>query len=658
MANPFPGAKGGSISTTDRGGSGGVTVQRESPKQSTDVETAEDLRANARFKSLVVEDNAATRLLIKRLLTQLHHDVTLCPDAASAIEAFGQDTFELAFIDCVLGDSTDGLDLCRRLRTMPKGKECVVTICTGAVQVDGLREVMKAGADDYLAKPFHADQFRVRVEVAENLALTRRRQRELESERLRLRMQLEARVRFQRRELHTKTAQLREEMSSRHQAEEQLRYDSFHDSLTGLPNRSLFLDRLGQVLKFSQRRQNYKYAVLVIGVDRFRGVNESIGHDGGDELLVQIARRLEHCLRPGDSVARLAGDEFTVLLDDVRDLSDATRVANRIQEQFDPPFLLGDVKVVISASIGIALSQPGYEEPMDVLRDADVAMSRAKALGKARYAIFDSGMQLQATRRLKLEADLHQAIERSEFVAYYQPIVSLEERRIRGFEALIRWQHPERGLLPPSEFIPIAEETGLIIPIGQWMIGEACRQLRRWEQATKEARDIEMSINVSSRQFSDPQLIDVIGEVLDQTGVNERHIRLEITESVMMDNAATITATLLQLRALDIQLGIDDFGTGYSSLSYLHHLPIDTLKIDRSFIRDLHQSRGPDHEIVRTIVSLASNLGMACVAEGVELPEQIHQIQELGCSLAQGFYFSRPVCGDIAERLLGAPLDW
>lgn len=430
------------------------------------------------------------------------------------------------------------------------------------------------------------------------------------------------------------------DVTDRRIAEERLLHEAIHDVLTGLPNRALFMDLLARSLGRSKRHEKYMFGVLFLDLDRFKVINDSLGHVIGDQLLISLARRLEACLRPGDTVARLGGDEFTILIDDIKDISDATRVADRIQKELSHPFNLGGHEIFTSVSIGIALSVTGYDRPEDLIRDADTAMYRAKALGKARHQVFDSAMHSRAVALLQLENDLRRAIERREFLLYYQPTVSLITGEITGLEALIRWQHPERGLILPSEFISHAEETGLIIPIGNWVLREACKQMTKWQMHC--GVPLNISVNLSARQFAQSDLIDQVSSILEETGLDANRLILEITESMLIENPEAATAMLQQLKALHVQLHVDDFGTGYSSLSYLHRFPIDTLKIDRSFVSRIG-TNGENTEIVRAIIMLARNLGIDVIAEGVETIDQVSRLRTMDCHLAQGFHFSRPV---------------
>ncbi|HEX8161541.1 MAG TPA: PAS domain S-box protein [Pyrinomonadaceae bacterium] len=442
------------------------------------------------------------------------------------------------------------------------------------------------------------------------------------------------------------------DITERKRAEEKLLHIAFHDSLTGLPNRALFTDHLKLAVAASKRQPAALFAVLFLDLDRFKVINDSLGHPVGDELLVSIARRLEHGLRAGDTVARLGGDEFAILLNNLDHPEDALRVAERVQEQLAQPLEIGGHEVFTTASIGIALSTTGYTNEEDVLRDADTVMYRAKAQGAARYEVFDQVMHARVCALLKLENDLRRAIERKEFCLYYQPIVALATGRISGFEALVRWNHPERGLVPPSEFIPLAEETGLIVPLGMWVLEAACRQMHEWHALSPSHRDLKLSVNLSGRQFAQADLLARITRVLGETRFDPRCLQLEITESVVMDNAKAIVALMGDLRALGLELAIDDFGTGYSSLSYLQRFPIHTLKIDRSFISPHGDEDRENAEIVRTIVLLARNMGKDVVAEGVETEEQLARLRALGCEYGQGYIFSRPQDAGATEALL------
>ena len=460
------------------------------------------------------------------------------------------------------------------------------------------------------------------------------------------------------------------DITERKRAEEMLAHNAFHDGLTNLPNRALFLDRLQQALTLSKRHPNYKFAVLLIDVDEFKIINDSLGHAAGDDLLIQIGQRLKESVRRADTVsrprtsdvpdrpanddtlARLGGDEFTILLDDIRDPIEAVRVAERMQAELAIPFVVNQQGIVISASIGIAASTSPHTHAEDLLRDADIAMYRAKRAGKACCEVSDTAMHENAVKRLQLETDLRKALDQGEFRVYYQPIVSLQTGKITGFEALTRWQRPE-GILSPFAFITVAEETGLIIPMNRQLLREACQQLRSWQSEFPSSPALTMSVNITSREFAQPDLISEIRKSLDQTGVDPGCLQFEIIETIAMGDAEKSGLVLAQLKALGVRLSIDDFGTGYSSLSRLRRIPVDTLKIDRAFISNM-DTDPENREIVRTIIVLAYNLGLKVVAEGTEKEEQISLLKELNCEMAQGYLFSRPADDQAMSKLLAA----
>jgi diguanylate cyclase (GGDEF)-like protein len=422
-----------------------------------------------------------------------------------------------------------------------------------------------------------------------------------------------------------------------------------HDVLTGLPNRALFQDRLGHALTQADQRARL-VAVLFLDLDNFKVINDSLGHQAGDALLVEVARRLRTCLRAGDTVARQGGDEFTVLLQDIADESEANLVAERIGDALGTPFRLGDREVFVSASIGLALSTTAWTPPDSLLRNADIAMYRSKAAGKARHSVFDSGMRQLAMDRLEAETDLRQALAREQFRIHYQPILDLSDGSIVEVEALLRWERPGHGLMAPLTFIPLAEETGLIVPIGRWVLQEACRQAKVWNLQFPSVPPLVMSVNLSARQFQDPGLVSDIKQAIQDNSLDSRALKLEITESVAMQDIDATVVKLDALKALGIQLAIDDFGTGYSSLGYLKRFPVDTLKIDRSFIERIGLDI-QDAAIVQSVVALAKTLHLSVVGEGIESPAQAAQLRALGCDRGQGFLFARPQSAEAITTL-------
>jgi PAS domain S-box-containing protein len=460
------------------------------------------------------------------------------------------------------------------------------------------------------------------------------------------------------------------DITERKQAEALLEHRAFHDGLTGLPNRALFLDRLQRSIAISRRHRDFKFAVLFIDIDEFKVFNDSLGHGAGDDLLIQIAQRLEVCLREADTIsrpriarsaetpagdstlARPGGDEFVVLAEELHEPSDAIRMSERVQRRLSVPFDVNGHQIVISASIGIVFSDISISQASDMLRDAEIAMYRAKQAGKARCEVFDSAMHAGAVKRLQLETDLRKALELDEFRVYYQPVMSLQNNQVVRFEALSRWQRPQ-GIVPPAEFIKVADEIGLILPINRKLLHDACRQVREWHAMFPADPPLTISVNVTAKQFAQPDLAAQIREILQQTGMDPRWVDLEITENIAMADAERSALVFAQLKALGVHLSIDDFGTGYSSLARLQQFPVDTLKIDRTFISGM-ESDPETCEIVKIIVALAHNLGMEVVAEGIEEQSQMAALRSLGCELGQGYLFSKPEDAASIQRFLAA----
>ena len=523
-------------------------------------------------------------------------------------------------LDVVLADySLPQFDAQRALEHLKKrGLDVPFIIVSGCIGEERAVECMKYGATDYLLK----DRL-TRLGQAVRKAVDEKRRRD-----------------------------------DRHRVEEQLVHNSFHDALTGLPNRALFLDRAQRCLHQMERREGYLFAVLAVDLDGFQAINASFGQPAVDKVLIEIGERLVGKVRFGDTVARLGGDEFALLLDDVKDVSNALRVAERLQEGLAKPFLVDGREILTSASVGIASSIRTYKRSDDALRDAGTAMARAKRLGPGQVAVFDIRMHTQAVTRLKLETDLRRASDRQEFLLYYQPVVSLQSGRITGFEALLRWQHPQRGLISPGESLLIAEEIGLLIPIGQWVLQNASQQLRAWQVEFPVAPPLSMSVNLSCKQFlQSGELLTIIDETLKVTGLDPCSLALEVTETVMMENAEVALATLAQLKDRQLRISIDDFGTGYSSLSYLQRLPVDNLKIDQSFVAHMKPA-GESLEIVRGIITLAHSLGKQVIAEGVETGEQLALLRSLECDYGQGYLFSEPMEPEAARKLMADARTW
>jgi diguanylate cyclase (GGDEF)-like protein len=554
---------------------------------------------------LVVDDDTMNRDALSRRLTRTGYTVLTAENGPDALAVISANRVDAVLLD-VMMPGMSGLDTLRHLRESRSVAELPVIMVTAKDGSDDMVEALDLGANDYVTKP---------IDYAVALA--------------RIRAQVTARR---------------------------------ADPLTGLANRVLFIERLNRLLQRGPAARR-PFSVFFLDLDRFKVINDSMGHVAGDELLLGVARRLEKGLRVSDALyrvdgsltlARMGGDEFTILLDGVGDADQALRIAERLRALVSEPFHLLDREIVTSVSIGIVVSAERYERAEEMVRDADTAMYRAKELGKGRCEVFDSSMREAAEERLQLESDLRRALESNQLELYYQPIVSLVEGRLCGFEALLRWHHPTRGLVAPNTFIPIAEETGLIVPIGHWVLAGACRQLRAWDEEFPDVAGLSMSVNLSARQCMQPELLGDVARVLADTGIAPARLKLEITEGVVLANTDVVAKILHDLRGLGVQLGLDDFGMGYSALSYLQRFPFQTIKIDRTFVSGLQD--GANAEIIRAIVSLAEGLDMDVTAEGVETGEQLVRLKELACGFGQGFYFHHPLTRADAAALLAAGL--
>ncbi|MBL1175120.1 putative bifunctional diguanylate cyclase/phosphodiesterase [Pantanalinema sp. GBBB05] len=584
---------------------------------------------------LIVDDTPENLRLLSIVLVQAGYSVRKALSGHMALMAVQTVIPDLILLDIMMPE-LDGYEVCQQLKAQPETAQVPVIFLSALSEAFDKVKAFNIGGADYIVKPFQCEEVIIRVENQLALKVSERQIYQLN-------LQLEQRVKERTRELELANVRLREM--------------ALHDALTGLPNRALFIDCLQQAIAEIEEGAEQTFAVLFLDCDRFKVVNDSLGHLVGDELLIAIARRLKSFIQPNDVLARLEGDEFAILLHDTADVQAASQLAKDILENFALPFQLTRHEVFINASIGIAFSGTQHTKPEDLLRDADTAMNHAKASGKAQYQVFDSALYDAALQLLQLEIDLRKAINQQEFIVHYQPIVGIRTGRIFGFEALVRWLHPQKGLIPPGLFIPVAEETGLICQLGYYVLKEACRQLCVWQSQKLVDYPLVMSVNLSTRQFAQPNLLGQIDEILQETQVNPRYLKLEITESALMDNTRTTATALQELRDRGIQVSIDDFGTGYSSLNYLHRLPVDTLKIDGSFI-NLIDSDGKKLELVRAIVGLAWNLGMDVVAEGVETSKQLSQLKALKCEFAQGYFFSKPLDADKITSLLASNPQW
>lgn len=559
-----------------------------------------------KIRVLLVDDDEDDYMLTKYIFDEFKDNSYKLDWTTSFDEAFSDmiaTSHDIYLVDYRLGAS-NGLDLLQKAISGGCRSPIILLTGQGDKEVDFM--AMQAGAADYLVK----GEFEAPL--------------------------LERAIRY----------------SLRHaQSMERLLHEALHDSLTGLPNRTKFSEVLSDSLKKAKRRNTARFAVLFLDLDRFKVINDSLGHLIGDKLLIETSKRLKNCLRPYDVVARFGGDEFVIFIADAESDSTVSDIGERIQKEINAPFKIDGHEIFTSASIGITIFDDTYELPEDIIRDADSAMYLAKTDGKARCKFFKKSMHVSNVNLLQVENDLRRAIERKEFKVYYQPIIDLETRKITEFESLVRWQHPENGLVSPCDFIPLAEETGLIIPIGRWVLEESCRQIRIWEENLLSKEPLSISVNLSAKQLMNSEVIQNLKEIIAITGIKPHTLKLEITESMIMDNAELALQILSDLCDLGVRISSDDFGTGYSSLSYIHKFPFHRLKIDRSFISKMDIDEKSE-EIVRTIILLAKNLGMDTVAEGIETEKQLQRLCELGCDFGQGYLFAKPLPVAEIENLM------
>lgn len=598
---------------------------------------------------LIVDDTLNNLRLLDTILTKNGYSVRKALDGKMAITACKNRLPDLVLLDIMMPDM-DGYTVCLLLKADEKTSKIPVIFLSAIDDVLDKVKAFQVGGVDYITKPFQAEEVVIRVK--NQLAL-----RAAEQKILNLNIELEQKVQERTLQLQIANQDLKRELWERQQLENKLLYRALHDPLTNLSNRTLLMEQLEIALKLSKVKFDYQFAILFLDCDRFKVINDSLGHLIGDELLIAIANRLQTLMRNKDILARLGGDEFAILLDNVADISYVKLVADKILQELSAPFQLSRAEVFISASIGIVLSNSDYNKPQELLRDADTAMYKAKSQGKSRYCVFTHDMYQQALKILQLENDLKRAIERQEFIIYYQPIVSLSTGKISGFEALVRWQHPTQGLVSPGEFIPVAEETGLIAAIDTWVLQTACRQLRNWQEQKIISEDISISVNLSVKLFSHPNLLEIIDRAWREIKLNPQNLKLEITESAIMENIKATAAIMQQLRKCKIDLSIDDFGTGYSSLSYLHRFPVNILKIDQSFVHDL-EKKPKNIGLISTMINLAHTSEMKAVAEGIETPFQLEKLRNLGCDFGQGYLFSQPLAAKSVLDLLASAPQW
>jgi diguanylate cyclase (GGDEF)-like protein len=598
---------------------------------------------------LIIDDMADNLRVLSSILTREGYNVRKALNWQMALTATQTVLPDLILLDIMMPE-VDGYEICQTFKAGELTADIPVIFISALDDVFDKVKAFRVGGVDYITKPFELQEVLVRVQ--NQLAL-----RSARLEILKLNVELEYRVQERTSELETTLQELREEINYRQKLQSQLLDIALHDSLTGLPNRALFIRRLENALNRAKQESSYQFAVLFLDCDRFKVINDSLGHLVGDELLIAIAHRLQACLITIDSLARLGGDEFGILLENITDINIAIKVAERILQQLSLAFNLSRYEVFMNASIGISWGNKDYERPEYLLRDADTAMYRAKAQGRAKYHVFNPAMHQEAIQLLELENDLRRAVERQEFLVYYQPIVSLTTGRIAGFEALVRWQHPIRGLVSPTEFIPIAEETGLINAINTWVLQSACHQLSIWQHHPVTPEPLTMSVNLSARLFLQPNFIEQIDRIISENQINPEYLELEITESVIMENTQAIKIIFKELKQRRIKLIMDDFGTGYSSLSYLHSFPLNALKIDKSFVKRM-QENTENMGLVPAMIGIANSMGMSAIAEGVETQEQLVQLRSLNCNFAQGFLFSQPIEEQLVLNFIAAAPQW
>lgn len=584
---------------------------------------------------LIVDDKPENLKLLSALLKKEGYKVRGVTSGEMALRTIQHMPPELILLDIMMPE-LDGYEVCCRIKEIPEFSEIPIIFLSALEKVEDKVRAFEVGAVDYIAKPFEIAEVLIRVKTQINLLEAKNKIQQLNEE-------LEEKVK-------QRTKELEREIIEHKNTQQILRRMAFYDCLTGLPNRSFFSELLERAIQRAKRRDDYIFSILFLDCDRFKLINDSFGHQVGDKILQEVSERLKSCLRSIDTIARLGGDEFVILLEELDDVNFAQEIAQRLIEKLEVPFVINNREIFLGLSVGIILNGNSYSSPELIMRDADTAMYRAKESGKGCYQIFQPEMHKEARSNLLLQTELRKALKQEEFVVYYQPIFSLQTKSIKGFEALIRWNHPEKGLLAPGNFIAMAEETGLIVPLGMWVLKQACWQLKKWQQEYWGNPSLTMNINLSVKQFNHPDLLKEIDAILAETQVEPRCLNLEITETALMQDKYLAQEILKGFKQRNIGLSIDDFGTGYSSLSYLHSFPVDQLKIDRSFINRIN-SHDDNISIINTIISLAKNLHIEVVAEGIETKQQLNILNDLGCEYAQGYFFSKPLPSELINKL-------
>jgi diguanylate cyclase len=604
---------------------------------------------------LIVDDEPNNFDVVEALLGDQNYTLNYAASGKDAIASLDIYHPDIILLDVMMPE-LDGVQVCQRIKSMEKWQAVPIIMVTAISTKENLSYCLQTGADDFISKPLNALELRARVgsmlrikRQYDELQTALKQQEILEAEKVELLSNRNLKLEQQ---VEQRTLALRE-------TAEQMRYNALHDPLTNLANRTLMMERMTAAIDRTQRGEPYHYAVLFIDLDRFKVINDSLGHLVGDRLLIIIAQQLQSYLGNNDIIARFGGDEFVILLESINDPNTPIHITERILEDCQTPLILDGYQLFIGMSIGVVVDVTHYVDASDLIRDADIAMYRAKARGKNLYQVFNAKMHTQALRRLTLESDLRKALEGEEFEVYYQPIMDITHNRLVGFEALIRWHHPVRGFISPGEFVPVAEETGLVADIDQWVSFTACRQLALWQRKYPKYQTLKINLNLSAQDLQKPHLLQDIDNLIGITGLAGQSITLEITESMLIEDVNKTIDLLTQLKCRNLQISIDDFGTGYSSLNYLHRLPADHLKIDQSFVSQM-QNDHRNHQVVNTIITLGNQLDMAVVAEGVETHEQLQHLRQLGCQFAQGYLFARPMPADAIETefLLGhSPQD-